>query len=396
MTTPTVLIHVQHLLGIGHLKRALAVAAALAERGVRVVAASGGEPVPLVEDAAATSGVEIVRLPAARAADESFSAVLDANGKPINDEWKANRRAALLQLFETMQPDAVITEMYPFGRRPFRFELQPLLEAAQARAVRPVIACSVRDVLVTKQKPGRAEEMAATARSYYDLVLVHGDPALIPFATTFPAASAIADLIRHTGYVTDAPAAAGNEDGTQDRTLGEVLVSAGGGAVGFALLAAAIEARSLSQLRQRNWRIIAGANLPESQFMALAARMMGTDGIVLERFRPDFRNLLARCRVSVSQGGYNTVLEILASRTPAVIVPFATGGEDEQTTRAQRLAEKGLLAVLPERDLSPERLAMAIDRMAENPPPAVAIAFDGAAQSARLVLDAIAARATVR
>ncbi len=35
------------------------------------------------------------------------------------------------------------------------------------------------------------------------------------------------------------------------------------------------------------------------------------------------------------------MLEILASRTPAVIVPFAEGAESEQTDRARLLADEG-------------------------------------------------------
>src|SRR4051812_16884300 len=127
--TPCALIHVQHLLGIGHLQRAAAIAGALQERGARVVLASGGVPVPQVEAAIAQRGVELIQLAPARAADSSFSAIVDAAGHPVDAAWKTERCAALLQLFAAVEPDIVMTEMYPFGRRPFRFELQPLLEA---------------------------------------------------------------------------------------------------------------------------------------------------------------------------------------------------------------------------------------------------------------------------
>src|SRR3569833_4774685 len=161
---PTVLIHVQHLLGIGHLQRAVAVATALRALGARVVRASGGTPVPQLEERAAARGVEIVRLPEARSADVHFSAILDADGRPIDEAWKARRRDMLLHLLAETAPDAVVTEMYPFGRRPFRFELTPLLEAARTMARRPVIASSVRDVLIANSKPGRAEDIITTTR----------------------------------------------------------------------------------------------------------------------------------------------------------------------------------------------------------------------------------------
>ncbi|MES1152130.1 MAG: glycosyl transferase, partial [Dongia sp.] len=70
---PTVLIHVQHLLGIGHLQRAVEIAVALRKAGARVVLASGGTPVQPVEARATAQGVELVRLPEARSADVHFS-----------------------------------------------------------------------------------------------------------------------------------------------------------------------------------------------------------------------------------------------------------------------------------------------------------------------------------
>jgi predicted glycosyltransferase/broad specificity phosphatase PhoE len=381
----TVLIHVQHLLGIGHLQRAVAIAIALRDAGARVVLASGGTPVPLVEGRAASRGVEIARLPEARSADMHFSKIIDATGQPIDDAWKAGRRDMLLRVLAETAPDAIVTEMYPFGRRPFRFELTPLLEAARAMPKRPVIASSVRDVLIRNDKPGRAEEIAATVRQFYDLVLVHGDARLVPFEASFPAAGSIADRIRYTGYVTEAKPSIPNND----RSAGEILVSAGGGAVGLPLLRAAIAARRHARERNRPWRIITGTNLPEADFADLIQAARGDHGVILERFRGDFPALLARCRVSVSQGGYNTVLETLASRTPAVIVPFAEGHESEQTDRARLLADKGLIRFLPQGGLTPERLAAEIDRAAEMTPPAIAIDLGGAARSAALILEAI-------
>jgi predicted glycosyltransferase len=384
--TPRVLIHVQHLLGIGHLQRAAAIAGALQERGARVVLATGGGTVPQVEAALERRGVEVVRLASARAADSSFSALLDETGSAIDDAWKARRRDAVLRVFAETAPDVLVTEMYPFGRRNFRFELTPLLEAARARRHPALIACSVRDILVAKEKPGRAEEMAETARRFYDLVLVHSDPALIPFGATFPRAADIQHLIRHTGYVTEAHAAAASAD----RSDGEILISAGGGAVGWPLLQTAVEARTLSAQRERPWRLITGGNLPEAAFERLRT---AAAGFRVERFRADFKERLARCRVSVSQGGYNTVLEILASRTPAVIVPFAEGAESEQTDRARLLAEKGLLRLLPAPELDARRLAAEIDSAAVMTMPPFTIDLDGGRRSAALILDALSQRA---
>ena len=46
MSDARVLLYVQHLLGIGHLKRAMTLARALAAEGLEVTVASGGFEVP--------------------------------------------------------------------------------------------------------------------------------------------------------------------------------------------------------------------------------------------------------------------------------------------------------------------------------------------------------------
>jgi predicted glycosyltransferase len=378
MAEPRVALHVQHLLGIGHLRRAAALARSLSARGAEVLVLSGGVPVPGID----FGGARLHQLPAAVTADTDFSHLLDAAGRPIDERWKAMRRDHLLKTVADFRPDILLIEMFPFGRRPFRFELLPLLDWAVAQHPRPLIASSVRDILVDKGKPGRAAEIATLVRDRFDLVLVHGDENLVPFGRTFPEAEAIADRLRYTGYVVDVPAR-----GPLDRSRGEVLVSAGGGAVGAPLLKAAVAARAHSALRDRPWRLIAGQNLPAADHAALAAVAAGDPGIILERHRADFTELLAACHVSLSQGGYNTVMEILALQTPALIVPFAEGSESEQTLRAAILAERGALDCLAADQLAPAELAARLDNRARLGSPAFKVKMNGAAHAAEILLE---------
>jgi predicted glycosyltransferase len=91
-------------------------------------------------------------------------------------------------------------------------------------------------------------------------------------------------------------------------------------------------------------------------------------------------------RLSISQGGYNTLMETMRARLPAVAVPYAGGVETEQTLRTRLLAEKGALALLPEDDLSPEGLAAAVEKALRlDQPGAVALDTSGAATSATLM-----------
>jgi predicted glycosyltransferase len=372
--TIRVLFWVQHLLGTGHLRRALTLARAMAEAGLRVVVASGGMPAPWL----GANRVELIQLPPVRASDLTFASLLDEHDRPVDHRLLAMRRERLLALFRELRPQVVITEMFPFGRRAFRSELIPLLEAAAAARPRPWRLCSVRDVLVRKPDPEGYAWMLEQARAHYDRVLVHTDPRLIPFELTFPHARELGARLVETGYVVEPPAPPSAEG------RGEVLVSAGGGRVGAALLEAAITARDRSRLRERPWRLIAGGNLAGATYEGV--RIALPEGCILERQREDFPALLANSLLSISQAGYNTVLEGLRFQKPMVLVPFETATETEQRTRAERLVQLGLAEVVWESGLTPQRLAGAVDRAFGRLPGAWPdVALDGGLRTARLV-----------
>ncbi len=385
MGSVRVLFWVQHLLGIGHVRRAARIASALAEAGADVTVADGGFPVPGVD----WGGARIVRLPPARSADETFRTVLDVDGAPVDDAWKKRRAAVTLELAADLRPDAILVESWPFARRPFRFELRPLVEMAARRRPRPAVLASVRDILVTKDDPAKIDEAVDWVTRCFDRVLVHGDPDLVPFAATFPAADRIADRIAYTGYVAPpAPGATGGPAGGSaggSAGTGEVIVSAGGGAVGMPLFEAALAARPAGPAAAMPWRFLCGPDMAEDAVRDLTAR--APDGVTVERARPDFPDLLARCALSVSQAGYNTVMDLLRARCRAVVVPFARASETEQARRADLLAERGVLTVVAEAGLTPATLAAGIaTALAGPPPPALPLRLDGARETARMVL----------
>jgi len=382
----TALLYVQHLLGIGHLVRANALARGLEAAGIRVVLVSGGMPVPVLDAGAS----RFEQLSPVRATDETFKTLVDEAGKPVNDSWKAQRRERLLSIFDRERPNIVITELFPFGRRQMRFEIEPLLARARSsrgQGGRPVIVSSVRDILVPPAKATRIEETIACVREYYDLVLCHGDQSVIPFQRSFARAGEIADLIRSTGYVVR-PAPARQGPGAPGYE--EVVVSAGGGAVSGDLLRVVIAARALCESRERRWRVLIGHNYPEKAF--LACRATAPRGVLVERARRDFPQLLANCALSISQGGYNTVTEILVTGARALCLPFADGKESEQTIRCRLLAERGLLQIIEKDALCPEQVAKAVDRALESPRiEGPMVDTDGAARSAALLLEAVTA-----
>ena len=349
-----VLIAVTHLLGAGHLTRSAALGRAFAEAGHAVVLVSGGMPAPLVR----LDGVRLVQLPPLRIAGTDFATLLGPDGHPAGTDALAQRRALLVEADAAFAPDVVVTELFPFGRRVLAAEFLALVEAARARRPGPLVLASLRDILVASAKPERIAEAHARVAALYDAVLVHGDPELAPLDASWPLDAATAAKLRYTGYVDEGtrPAPAAIRDG--------VLVSAGSGPAGLALLRTAAEAAR--RRPELGWRILAGHGVPEAALAEMARNL--PDGI-LGRARPDYRDLLGRAAVSVSQCGYNTATDLLAAGTPAVLVPFEDGGETEQRLRSERLAARGLGQVLPAAALSAEALLQAVEAQRAAPLP---------------------------
>ncbi len=256
---PRVFFYVQHLLGIGHLARASRVANALAEDGFAVLVVTGGAPVPGFPG----SRITTLDLPPVTAGDAGFSGLADLRGNPVDDAFKERRRADSAAGVRNFAPDIVIIEAFPFGRRQMRFELLPLLEKVARNTPKPLLVTSVRDILQERIKPGRNEETADLVERYFDLVMVHGDPSFATIGQTFPLARTIEAKVAYTGLV-----AASSPGPTTEHF--DILVSAGGGAAGGALVKSTVAAARMAP-QTRKWCLITGPNLPEAEFEAVVA-----------------------------------------------------------------------------------------------------------------------------
>ena len=381
--TLRVLFYVQHLLGVGHVKRSATLARALCKKGAQVTVAMGGFPVALADFGSA----RVEQLPPVRAADMTFKTLLDESDQPVTEDWWEKRREAVLRLGQTTKPDVVLIEHYPFGRRAFRSEIEPLLDSFDGQAK---VASSVRDVLVARNDPGKNRKIADMVLCRFDRILVHGDAKVIPFEATFPDARKFQDRVHYTGYIADTAGDPGSEENAPEGNRPQrknILVSTGGGAVGESLLRAAIDAARKMEPDSCQWRLLAGENLNQGVFDSL--RQQAPAHVVVERARPDFPALLRKADLSISQGGYNTVMDVISAGCRNLIVPFAEGGESEQAFRAACFEKRGLVKLFPKEPVSGRRLAeLALQILAKpRPPGSAGLDMNGAARSAELIFE---------
>ena len=381
MTRPSLLFWCQHSLGLGHLVRSLALADALTEH-FHVVLLNGGR---LPAGLQVPDGVELVNL-VPLGHDERYELV---SHDPAFDVEAAQRHrvATILDALARHRPAVVLLELYPFGRKKFAFEVEPLLAAIRDLGdARPAVVCSVRDILVNQRRDqARHDERAAVAvNTHLDAVLVHSDPTFADLAESFRPATPLTVPVHHTGFVTPRPAPVPDGEVRAPR----VIVSVGGGMVGEPIVRAAVAAHRHVRVRTGlTTTVVAGPFLPEPVWRWLEAEATRSPWLTAIRQVPDLAGEIRRSAVSVSQCGYNTTMDLLRAGTPAIVVPFTEGKEDEQARRAERLAALGVLTSIPADELDPDRLADAITHADRAEPARVTLDLDGAATSARLVAE---------
>lgn len=361
---------VTHLLGTGHLARALTLGRAFAAKGDTVTVISGGKPVPHFDSA----GLELVQLPPLQSDGTDFFRLLTDGAAVADDTYYTARSASLLGHMTQSAPDVLITELFPFGRRSLKAEFQALLQNARALPSRPLILASIRDILAPPSKPAKVAYADTLVDQFYDGVLVHSDPQVVPLESSWPVSDLLRTNLHYTGFVAPAAPAA-----TATQT-GGILVSAGGGTVGDTLFQAACAAAAMDP--SRAWRMLVGGDAARRAAWADCA----PPNMQVEAPRPDFRSLLMGAAASVSMCGYNTALDVLQTGVPAVLIPFDDGGEVEQSLRAEALGALPGIATLPQATLDGAALGEALDHVitAERRPPKVT-GMDGARVTVRIV-----------
>jgi len=381
----TLLFYCQHAMGMGHLVRSLALADALS-RSFRVVLLNGGQLPP---DLSLPKTIEMVSLPPLRLAggqliscDDRYSVV----------QAQTARKDLILNAFRQLCPEVLLIELYPFGRKKFEFELLPLLDDTKTQiGFAPLIVCSLRDILVSSRsdQPKHEQRILCTANQWFDAILVHSDPGFARLEDSFSPHTLLSPSIHHTGFVV------GNRQllPRDPSETGPIVVSAGGGHYGFQLFSAAIEAHALlSETEPFTMKVVAGPFLPEAQWKDLSAAIDGRRGVTLVRSVPDLYSELCRARGSVSQCGYNTAMEIIQAQVPALVVPFADGGEDEQLKRAHRLEALGAIRVLEPKEMTANRMAQEMRNLIDFKPRTTHLNLDGARRSTEILCDLLERR----
>lgn len=360
MKSQRVLYYCQSLVGVGHLTCSLRIIEALLPH-VEVDLIHGGLDTTLPP---AHAGFRSLRLPTLLHDEDSGEFFSPDGVGDIDAVWAARARA--IAGFLQMPYQAVVFEFYPFGRRRFKAEIMSLLRAVQAACGPVPVFTSVREVLVPRAIKNE-RRMVDSVKKHIHTVFVRGDPEVIRFDDTFSLAPEIADRLCYTGYISPPLPQ------TRPPRKAQVLVSQGGGNVGRELLVAAIGAAAL--MPQYHFLLACGSRTSAAEVDALR-QTVRSGNVEIVPFLADFAQRLMESAASISMGGDNTLLDVLAARTPALAYPYQ--GNSEQGFRIRKFAERGLLHELHGDDLAPERLKQRIETAVRTPYPTRTVAMDGA------------------
>jgi predicted glycosyltransferase len=340
--------------GLGHVRRSIAIAHAL----------SAAEPVSILLIAGAREAA-LFRLP-----DGTDTLALPAPSTDFNGDRRGPstgldmagtvrmRARALRNALAAYEPDVLIVDRLPLGVYDELAESLGLLREMGTRLV-----LGLRDVLddpaYVRADWDRAGAVGVLRRSY-DAIWVYGDPRVFDPAVEYDLPADLRAMVRYAGYLDrHATGRPTGEDLAERRRQLELpqgrvaLCILGGGEDGDRLAAAFARAELPADT---TGVVVAGPFMAGEERDALHALADDRDDLRVLDFVPDGDALIALADDVVAMGGYNTVCEIVASGTRALIVPRAEHSR-EQLIRARRLADVGAVDVLEPQLLRPEALS---------------------------------------
>lgn len=335
----TIALYSHDSVGLGHARRNRALAYALAERlpaltggtvgGLLIAGHPDASRDPLPE------GWDWLVLPGMTRTRGGYGARrLAMDASPLRDLRSATIDAALTAL----QPDLFIADRHPFG---IDGELRPVLENLRARGTATVLG--LREVLDTPRVAaaewdalGGAEHVA----SYLDAIWVYGDPHVYDPRRTGELPPALSAKAATTGYLAHGRPAArlAHPDRSSPKPPPPyVLTVLGGGADGAELARLAAVARLPEGHRHL---LVTGPQMPEQDITGIRELAATSEDTTVVRSAPDVPELIAEAAAVVCMGGYNTMAEVMATDTPALVVP-RNRRRQEQSRRALALAAAG-------------------------------------------------------
>jgi predicted glycosyltransferase len=390
MSAPRLIFYSHDGCGLGHLRRNLAIAAAVTAEapdasvllltGCIELGAHGLAP-----------NVEIVALPALKKLGNGH---YGARRLPLpGTELRVLRAGLIRAAVESFRPDVLLIDKHPMG---VRGELRPALASLPYWGGQAVLG--LRDILddpATVREEWARDRVIEFTEARCGRLLIYGNPDVFDFVGEYGLPESLARRARYCGYVVHpeaakslAPVEALPAVATRRSGRPAVLAAAGGGEDGRRLLETFLEAAQVAP-----WDAVVVAGPQSSPANQRALRHLALEaGAEFHASVPDLSSWLPHVDALVCMGGYNTLSEALSSGTPTLCIPRAYP-RSEQLMRARSFAGLGLLRLVEPGQLSAELVRAEVtallgsDRRAIAARTQAALGFGGARLAANALLE---------
>ena len=374
--------------GLGHLRRSLRLAESILEAKIpaEMLLVSGS---PRAHFYSVPEGLKVVSIPSVTKNSEG-KYVSRQEGLSLNETVQRRKRMIRDAVLE-FEPDLFIVDHSPTG---LRGELLPLLADLRHRG-KTEIALGMRDVL---DEPSHVVETWKRDGTYrlldelYDHLWVYGCREVFPIDQLYRIPEKAAKKMTYLGYLNRfredaAPSGIDLSLSFPDPSKAHLVCLVGGGGDGYPLARTFLQTLAMRPDRW-NGTLVTGPFLSREKRNRLASRYGHLRNVQMIRFTSHIEDLLRSASLLVTMGGYNSVMEAMAFRKPAVVVPRVFPRK-EQWLRATSFERLGLLRCLDPDDLHPESLADAVrDSLSEPLPPdleGAGLRLDGCVNFAREV-----------
>jgi predicted glycosyltransferase len=382
---PRILLYSHDTYGLGHLRRTLAIAGQIQQDlpRARQLLITGSM---LAGAFALPPHLDLIKLPAL---SKRSNGQYKARVLPLSlTETIAWREQMILQAVSAFQPDLVLVDKTPAG---VQGELLPMLRFLKTWQPQTRLVLGMRDIEDDPEATS-AEWEANGARQLHEEVYAHlllyGERGVFDPVCEYKMSPVAAAKLVTCGYLGRALQTRPREAIWRELDIGNrplIVATAGGGGDGFHLLRTYLDALPLdSPLCGAHNLIVTGPLMPRAKQDQLRNRISGNHLTCIE-FTPDLVSYLAAADLVVSMAGYNTVCELLSLGVRTLLVPREKPRR-EQRLRAERLAQRGLVRVLPSSELSPERLAREVEAALACAPPTITLNLNGLACASQAIL----------
>lgn len=352
-----ILVYSHDTYGLGNIRRMLEIIRHLVKPDVSVLLICGS---PMIHAFRIPPGVDYIKLPGVGRSETRKNVV-----KSLNigyDEVIGLRRNLILRAALAYRPDLVLVDKKPLG---VANELEVALNALHSTHKPPRMVLLLRDILDAPAATIEQWERGGYHQvidDLYDRVLIVGSEQVFDAVREYRFPEATARKVEYCGYIGRAlPARSCEQTRTELRVNGEplVLVTAGGGADGYALMSNYLR----GSVRRRGTGfaslLVVGPELSFRGRTKLSAFAARGSSVTVKEFSDDLMAYMDAADVVVSMGGYNTICELLSLKKRAIIVPRAVPVQ-EQCIRAERLHALGLARAIHPSALSPRTLMEAV------------------------------------